>query len=101
MEGADEQLKKDPTGIYSPASVLLIGPKGELVIQSELEDAVEVYRRRDMNEMNDMQMEPTETMELEKDKRANRRRRGKNGEGEVPPPEPRQRGRRGNIEGRL
>lgn len=101
LEGADEQVKKDPTGIYSPASVLLIGPKGELVIQSELEDAVEVYRRRDMNEMNDMQMEPTETMELEKDKRANRRRRGKNGEGEVPPPEPRQRGRRGNIEGRL
>lgn len=102
LNGADEQIKKDPTGIYSPASVLLIGPKGELVIQSELEDVVEVYRRRDMNELNDMQMEPTEMMDPEQDKRANRRRRGKPGEGEIaPPPEPRQRGRRGNIEGRL
>lgn len=100
LEGADEQIKKDPTGIYSPASVLLIGPKGELVIQSELEDVAEVYRRRDTSEMNDMMMEPMDRMEPEQDKKANRRRRGKNGEGDIAPPEPR-RGRRGNIEGRL
>ena len=98
-EKADEQIKKDPTGIYSPASVLLIGPKGELVIQSELEDVAEVYRRRDPNEVNDMQMETMERMEPEQDKKAKRGRRGKNGE-ELPPPEPR-RGSKNKYEGRL
>jgi len=100
LEGADEQIKKDPSGIYSPASVLLIGPKGELIIQSELEDVVEVYRRRDMNVLNEMQMEPTEMMNPEQDQKASRRRRGKKGEGEMPPVEPK-RGRRNKLEDRL
>lgn len=96
----DEPIKKYPEAIYSPCSVLLIGPDGELIIQSELEDIQEVYRRRNMNELNDMQMEPMETYDPNKDRSTSRRRRVKNGE-ELPPPEPK-RGRRNNkIDGRL
>ncbi len=52
LEGAAQEIKNDPDGVYSPSMVLLMGPKGNLVIQSELEDVPNVYRRRDPADMN-------------------------------------------------
>lgn len=62
-EGAAQQILTYPDGIYSPAMVLLMGPKGELVIQSELEDVQNVYRRRDPVELNPLMNETVEPIE--------------------------------------
>ncbi len=50
LKGADDTIRKNPRGIYSPSMALLIGPKNDFVIQSELEDVAAVYRRRDTTE---------------------------------------------------
>ncbi|MDO4627552.1 MAG: hypothetical protein Q4C70_00050 [Planctomycetia bacterium] len=83
FEGADEAIKKNPRGIYSPSMVLLIGPKNDFIIQSELEDVADVYRRRDTMEMNQQFMEDMSSTQEEETPRSRRSRRNK--DGEVPP----------------
>ena len=57
FEGAAQEIKSHPEGIYSPSMVLLMGPKGDFVIQSELEDVSDVYRRRDKSQQQNLELE--------------------------------------------
>ncbi len=56
FEGAAQKIKSYPEGIYSPSMVLLMGPKGDFVIQSELEDVSDVYRRRDKSQQQNLEL---------------------------------------------
>lgn len=88
LEGADDAIKKNPRGIYSPSMVLLIGPKNDFIIQSELEDVADVYRRRDTTDMNQQFItENPSEMQTEDDSRSRRSRRKKS-EGELSEPKP-------------
>lgn len=63
FKDAQQPLKDYPGGIYSPAMALLLGPKGDFIIQSELEDVDDVYRRREKVEPYEMVEETASAMD--------------------------------------
>lgn len=89
FEGAAQEIKSHPEGIYSPSMVLLMGPKGDFVIQSELEDVSDVYRRRDKSQQQNLELEAMmqqNGMEDQEDDRRTRRsstRRNRNEGGDM------------------
>lgn len=74
FKDAQQPLKDYPGGIYSPSMVLLLGPKGDFIIQSELEDVDDVYRRREKVQQYEMVEETMPTEETGSRSRRNRNR---------------------------